>query len=261
MISRLKGARLAFQVERVDIPLDALQARFASDEDRRLLAPAVTIPDLGAALQLAPIRELALKELISHARTGKVTIDLPVPELEQSLAVTTLKIGPGHRAVLEVAFTDGNIALVEAHGPIEPPIPLPLGLAAKGVYLGRDGSIFVDIPNFPDINLSLVGLGFRIPATVDGVLAIRSSADDSHNRLTAEGLRFGMNALEDSETCGVEFRLDGRWISEDLRRERSLEAGYDDYVGIEYEGGRLSEIEGVKATKRLLERVRDQLSK
>jgi hypothetical protein len=169
VISRLKGARLAFQVERVDIPLDALQDRFASDEERRLMAPAVTIPDLGAALQLAPIRALALKELISHARTGKVTINLPVPEMEQSLAVTTLKIEPGHRAILDVGFTDGNIALVEAHGPIEPPIPLPLGLAAKGVYLGRDGSIFVDIPNFPDINLSLVGL-FRIPPTVDEVL-------------------------------------------------------------------------------------------
>ena len=37
-------------------------------------------------------------------------------------------------------------------------------------------------------------------------------------------------------------------------------AGYHDYVGIEYEGGRLSEVEGVRATKRLLERVRKQLT-
>jgi hypothetical protein len=33
------------------------------------------------------------------------------------------------------------------------------------------------------------------------------------------------------------------------------EAGYTGYVGIEYEGGNLSEHEGIKATKQLLERV------
>jgi sugar phosphate isomerase/epimerase len=40
-----------------------------------------------------------------------------------------------------------------------------------------------------------------------------------------------------------------------------LDAGYHDYVGIEYEGGRLPEVEGVLATKRLLEKVRDELAK
>lgn len=39
-----------------------------------------------------------------------------------------------------------------------------------------------------------------------------------------------------------------------------LDAGYHGYVGIEYEGGRLSEYHGIWATKKLLERVRDQLS-
>lgn len=39
-----------------------------------------------------------------------------------------------------------------------------------------------------------------------------------------------------------------------------LDAGYRGWVGIEYEGGRLDEYEGVRATKRLLERVREQLS-
>jgi L-ribulose-5-phosphate 3-epimerase len=38
------------------------------------------------------------------------------------------------------------------------------------------------------------------------------------------------------------------------------EAGYQSWVGIEYEGNRLSEPEGIKATKRLLERVRDQMA-
>ena len=39
-----------------------------------------------------------------------------------------------------------------------------------------------------------------------------------------------------------------------------LDAGYHSYVGIEYEGKNLSEAEGIRATKRLLERVRSDLS-
>jgi sugar phosphate isomerase/epimerase len=39
-----------------------------------------------------------------------------------------------------------------------------------------------------------------------------------------------------------------------------LAAGYRGYIGIEYEGSRLSEPEGIRATKALLERVRDELA-
>ncbi len=38
-----------------------------------------------------------------------------------------------------------------------------------------------------------------------------------------------------------------------------LDAGYRGWVGVEYEGQRLSEVEGVLATKKLLERVRSEL--
>jgi sugar phosphate isomerase/epimerase len=38
-----------------------------------------------------------------------------------------------------------------------------------------------------------------------------------------------------------------------------LDAGYHGYVGIEFEGGELSEDAGIRATKRLLDRVHDQL--
>jgi hypothetical protein len=34
-----------------------------------------------------------------------------------------------------------------------------------------------------------------------------------------------------------------------------LEAGYHEWVGIEYEGSRLSEFEGIQAAKRALERL------
>ena len=39
-----------------------------------------------------------------------------------------------------------------------------------------------------------------------------------------------------------------------------LDAGYDDYVGIEYEGNELNEMDGIRATKKLLERVGSALS-
>ena len=39
-----------------------------------------------------------------------------------------------------------------------------------------------------------------------------------------------------------------------------LDAGYRGFVGVEYEGSKLSEPEGVKATKKLLEVVRTELT-
>ena len=39
-----------------------------------------------------------------------------------------------------------------------------------------------------------------------------------------------------------------------------LDAGYRDYVGIEYEGPDLSEMDGIAATKKLLEKVRNELT-
>ncbi len=39
-----------------------------------------------------------------------------------------------------------------------------------------------------------------------------------------------------------------------------IDAGYHDYVGIEYEGRKIPEVEGVRKTKALLERVREELA-
>lgn len=55
------------------------------------------------------------------------------------------------------------------------------------------------------------------------------------------------------------FDSEGNEIHTDYYRMMKivLEAGYDGYVGIEYEGDQLSEMEGIMATKRLLEKVRN----
>jgi L-ribulose-5-phosphate 3-epimerase len=60
-----------------------------------------------------------------------------------------------------------------------------------------------------------------------------------------------------------DFDAEGNETRTDYMRMMKIviDAGYHDFVGIEYEGSRLSEVEGVKATKRLLERVRERLAK
>jgi sugar phosphate isomerase/epimerase len=59
-----------------------------------------------------------------------------------------------------------------------------------------------------------------------------------------------------------EFDEQGNEIRIDYRRMMKIvmDAGYHGYVGIEYSGNKLSEPDGIRATKKLLERVRNELS-
>ena len=54
-----------------------------------------------------------------------------------------------------------------------------------------------------------------------------------------------------------DFDAEGNCLETDYGKMLQIvkEAGYKEYIGIEYEGSKLSEIEGIKATKALLERV------
>jgi sugar phosphate isomerase/epimerase len=58
-----------------------------------------------------------------------------------------------------------------------------------------------------------------------------------------------------------DFDAEGNEIHTDYRRMMKivLDAGYRGYVGIEYEGRRLSEPEGIRATKALLERIQKEV--
>jgi L-ribulose-5-phosphate 3-epimerase len=58
-----------------------------------------------------------------------------------------------------------------------------------------------------------------------------------------------------------DFDDQGNETHTDYRRMMKivLDAGYHGRVGIEYEGGKLSEPEGIRATKRLLERIRSEM--
>lgn len=59
-----------------------------------------------------------------------------------------------------------------------------------------------------------------------------------------------------------DFDDDGNEIHTDYVRMMKivLDAGYRGFVGIEYEGGKIDEYAGIHATKKLLERVREQLA-
>jgi L-ribulose-5-phosphate 3-epimerase len=59
-----------------------------------------------------------------------------------------------------------------------------------------------------------------------------------------------------------DFDAQGNEVHTDYRRMMKivLDAGYRGWVGIEYEGNKLGEYEGIRATKTLLERVREELS-
>ena len=60
----------------------------------------------------------------------------------------------------------------------------------------------------------------------------------------------------------IDFDEQGNETTTDYLRMMKivLDAGYRGYVGVEYEGENLSEPEGIRATKQLLERVRKQLA-
>ena len=59
-----------------------------------------------------------------------------------------------------------------------------------------------------------------------------------------------------------DFDEQGNETGTDYRRMMRivLDAGYRGWVGIEYEGDRLSEPDGIRATKTLLETVRSELA-
>ena len=59
----------------------------------------------------------------------------------------------------------------------------------------------------------------------------------------------------DFDAAGEETQTDYRRMMEIV-----LDAGYSGWVGIEYEGSSLSEPDGIRATKALLEKVRAELS-
>jgi L-ribulose-5-phosphate 3-epimerase len=77
-----------------------------------------------------------------------------------------------------------------------------------------------------------------------------------------QGVREMMPYAKGVSAKSYEFDADGNEVRTNFSQMMKivLDAGYHGYVGIEYEGDDPDEFEGVRKTKRLLERVRDQLA-
>ena len=75
-----------------------------------------------------------------------------------------------------------------------------------------------------------------------------------------EAVKLMMPVAKAVSAKSYDFDAEGNETRIDFERMMDivLAAGYHSYVGIEYEGGRLSENEGVVATRKLLERIRQK---
>ena len=140
----------------------------------------------------------------------------------------------GLRSLSEYGAKHGLNVIVENHG----------GLSSNGAWLAGVMEI-VDLPNcgtLPDFGNFNTGGG------------------KMYDRYT--GVTELMPFAKAVSAKSHDFDGEGNETHTDYRRMMKivLRAGYRGYVGIEYEGGKLSEAEGVLATKKLLETVRDELS-
>ncbi len=86
--------------------------------------------------------------------------------------------------------------------------------------------------------------------------------DDGETYDNYEGVTEMMPYAKAVSAKSHDFDADGNDTTIDFQRMMRivLDAGYRGWVGIEYEGRRLGEAEGIRRTKALLERVRDELA-
>jgi L-ribulose-5-phosphate 3-epimerase len=135
----------------------------------------------------------------------------------------------GLRRLSEFAKPYGLNIIVENHGGLSSNGKWLMGVI-KGVNLENCGTL-PDFGNFQDYD--------RYTAVEEMMPAAKGVSAKSHD-----------------------FDAEGNETKTDYRRMMKivLAAGYHGYVGIEYEGSKLSEPDGIRATKRLLERVRTEFS-
>jgi sugar phosphate isomerase/epimerase len=124
--------------------------------------------------------------------------------------------------------------IVENHG----------GLSSNGKWLAKVIET-VDLPNcgtLPDFG------NFRV------------SRDEEYDRY--QGVTELMPYAKAVSAKSHDFDADGNETKTDYKKMMKivLDAGYHGYVGVEYEGSKLDEYAGILATKKLLERVREELA-
>jgi len=173
----------------------------------------------------------AAKFLGCHSiRVNAATGDTGSYEEQQKRAAEGLaKLG-------EYCATLGLNAIVENHG----------GLSSHGGWLAG----VMKMVNKPNVG--------TLPDFGNFVINRQTGEQYDRYQGTTELMPFakGVSAKShDFDDAGNEKNTDYRRMLQIVKN-----AGYRGYVGIEYEGGGVSEADGIKATKRLLEIVRDELA-
>ena len=140
----------------------------------------------------------------------------------------------GLRALSEFAAQHDINVIVENHG----------GLSSNGAWLAAvikkaDHERCGTLPDFGNFRVSQDEMYNRYQGVIELMPFAKAVSAKSH----------------DFNDAGDEIHTDYLRMMKIV-----LAAGYRGYVGIEYEGSKISESEGIMATKRLLERVREQLS-
>ena len=158
---------------------------------------------------------------------------------ERSFEEQLMRAADGRRLWGELAEPFGLSVLVENHG----------GLSSHGAWLAGvmrmvDHELVGTLPDFGNFCMDW---------------SRQDEADAWYDRYL--GVKELMPFAKAVSAKSYEFDADGNEVRTDYLRMMKIvvDAGYAGYVGIEWEGGGISELDGVLKTKRLLERVRDEL--
>lgn len=140
----------------------------------------------------------------------------------------------GLRRLSEHAADHDMNVIVENHG----------GLSSNGAWLAK----------------TIETVGLENCGTLPDFGNFRVSREEMYDRYTGvtELMPFAKAVSaksHDFDDSGIETHTDYTKMMKIV-----LDAGYRGWVGIEYEGGKLDEYAGIRATKTLLEKVRDELS-
>jgi L-ribulose-5-phosphate 3-epimerase len=171
----------------------------------------------------------AAKELGCHSiRTNARSVTKLAPEEQQKL------VADGLRRLSEFAAQHGLNVIVENHG----------GLSSDGKWLAGvmklvDRKNCGTLPDFGNFRIA-DGKEYDRYQGVDELMPFAKAVSAKTHEFDEQG----------NETKTDYFKMMDIVINKH---------GYRGYCGIEYEGSKLSEPEGIKASKRLLERVREKM--
>ncbi|MEX2364639.1 MAG: TIM barrel protein [Balneolaceae bacterium] len=146
----------------------------------------------------------------------------------------------------------------------------------KLVEYGADNSIHIIVENHGGLSsnasfltevLNQIGSEYAGTLPDFGNFCIRRDSEKLYERECVEeydkylGVKEMMPFAQGVSAKSYDFNERGNETTIDFLKMLTIikDAGFSGYIGIEYEGNRLSEDEGIRATKKLLEKIRNEL--